>query len=434
MALGWLLLLTGLTISAVAIYYSVIGLAAIFAAAVIPIIVMGTTLEVAKLVCASWLKANWERVPLLMKAYMTVAVIVLMLITSMGIFGFLSKAHLDQTLVGGDVQSQLSLIDEKINIERENITNARSVIQQMDAAVTGVIATGDQEIKSRDGTVRIQSAAERSLQIRRSQAKDRQALTQQIEQAQGRIVLLQEQSAPVRAEMRKVEAEVGPIKYIAKLIYGDDPGTNLLEKAVTWVIIVIVIVFDPLAIIMLLAAQMTFQWHRLEKASSVKAPPAYERDDAPLTNDQIAQIKASAGGYSLTTDSDQNVVAAAAVTNQDTHSDQQSDDNYAHTQIEIASETPSTALGGDITAPEEPVVPVITESELEKWNKMITEAERAVESEKAQTTVEERVARGESFIDGDAREVVLETDLESSKKKTYMTKDDLGQLLVKEKK
>lgn len=434
MALGWLLLLTGLTISAVAIYYSVIGLAAIFAAAVIPIIVMGTTLEVAKLVCASWLKANWERVPLLMKAYMTVAVIVLMLITSMGIFGFLSKAHLDQTLVGGDVQSQLSLIDEKINIERENITNARSVIQQMDAAVTGVIATGDQEIKSRDGTVRIQSAAERSLQIRRSQAKDRQALTQQIEQAQGRIVLLQEQSAPVRAEMRKVEAEVGPIKYIAKLIYGDDPGTNLLEKAVTWVIIVIVIVFDPLAIIMLLAAQMTFQWHRLEKASSVKAPPAYERDDAPLTNDQIAQIKASAEGYSLTTDSDQNVVAAAAVTNQDTHSDQQSDDNYAHTQIEIASETPATALGGDITAPEEPVVPVITESELEKWNKMITEAERAVESEKAQTTVEERVARGESFIDGDAREVVLETDLESSKKKTYMTKDDLGQLLVKEKK
>lgn len=434
MALGWLLLLTGLTISAVAIYYSVIGLAAIFAAAVIPIIVMGTTLEVAKLVCASWLKANWERVPLLMKAYMTVAVIVLMLITSMGIFGFLSKAHLDQTLVGGDVQSQLSLIDEKINIERENITNARSVIQQMDAAVTGVIATGDQEIKSRDGTVRIQSAAERSLQIRRSQAKDRQALTQQIEQAQGRIVLLQEQSAPVRAEMRKVEAEVGPIKYIAKLIYGDDPGTNLLEKAVTWVIIVIVIVFDPLAIIMLLAAQMTFQWHRLEKASSVKAPPAYERDDAPLTNDQIAQIKASAEGYSLTTDSDQNVVAAAAVTNQDSHSDQQSDDNYAHTQIEIASETPSTALGGDITAPEEPVVPVITESELEKWNKMITEAERAVESEKAQTTVEERVARGESFIDGDAREVVLETDLESSKKKTYMTKDDLGQLLVKEKK
>lgn len=434
MALGWLLLLTGLTISAVAIYYSVIGLAAIFAAAVIPIIVMGTTLEVAKLVCASWLKANWERVPLLMKAYMTVAVIVLMLITSMGIFGFLSKAHLDQTLVGGDVQSQLSLIDEKINIERENITNARSVIQQMDAAVTGVIATGDQEIKSRDGTVRIQSAAERSLQIRRSQAKDRQALTQQIEQAQERIVLLQEQSAPVRAEMRKVEAEVGPIKYIAKLIYGDDPGTNLLEKAVTWVIIVIVIVFDPLAIIMLLAAQMTFQWHRLEKASSVKAPPAYERDDAPLTNDQIAQIKASAEGYSLTTDSDQNVVAAAAVTNQDSHSDQQSDDNYAHTQIEIASETPSTALGGDITAPEEPVVPVITESELEKWNKMITEAERAVESEKAQTTVEERVARGESFIDGDAREVVLETDLESSKKKTYMTKDDLGQLLVKEKK
>ena len=113
MILAYLLLLTGLTISAVAIYYSVVGLTAIFSAAIIPIIVMGSALEIAKLVCASWLKANWERSPRFIKAYMTLAVVVLMLITSMGIFGFLSKAHNDQNLVSGDVQSKIAIYDEK---------------------------------------------------------------------------------------------------------------------------------------------------------------------------------------------------------------------------------------------------------------------------------------------------------------------------------
>ena len=111
MILGLLLLATGLIISAVAIYYSVIGLAAIFAAATIPIYIMGGSLEVAKLVCASWLKANWDRAPTFIKAYMMTAVIVLMFITSMGIFGFLSKAHTDQNLVSGDVQSKIAIYD-----------------------------------------------------------------------------------------------------------------------------------------------------------------------------------------------------------------------------------------------------------------------------------------------------------------------------------
>jgi hypothetical protein len=437
MTLAWLLLLTGLTISAVAIYYSVIGLAAVFAAAAIPVYIMGTTLEVAKLVCASWLKANWERIPALMKLYMTTAVVVLMLITSMGIFGFLSKAHLDQNIVSGDVQSKISLVDEKIKIERENIGNAQQLIKQMDAVVNGVMATGDQTVTLRDGSTRIKSAAERSLQIRRSQAKDRAALTKQIEESQTRIVTLQEEVAPIRAEMRQVEAKVGPIKYIAALIYGDNPDANILEKAVTWVIIVIVVVFDPLAIIMLLAAQMTFQWNRRKDDELVpsKQEPTYERDDGPLTNEQLAQIKASAEGNSLTTESNQNIVEEATVTNQDIDRSEQSNDNYEHTQIEVPSETPSTALGGDITAPEEPVVPGTTESELEKWNKMLAEAERAVQNENVQSTVEERVARGETFIDGAGKEVTLEPDFpEPSKKKTYMTKDDLGKLQIKEKK
>lgn len=277
-----LLALAGLTLSAVAIYYSVIGLTAVFAAAFWPVVVMGTTLEVSKLVAASWLKAYWEKIPLGMKVYMSTAVIVLMIITSMGIFGFLSKAHLDQNIVSGDVSSKIALVDEKIKIERETISNAQEVIKQMDAAVNGVIATGDQTTKLRDGTTRVQSAAERSLQIRRSQAKDRAALTKQIDEAQSRIVKLQEEVAPIRAQMRKVEAEVGPIKYIAKLIYGDNPDANLLEKAVTWVILIIVFVFDPLAVLMLLGAQMTWKWHREQKQEPEPVDTGYVQGPWPF--------------------------------------------------------------------------------------------------------------------------------------------------------
>jgi hypothetical protein len=410
MTLAWLLLLTGLTISAVAIYYSVIGLAAVFAAAAVPVYIMGTTLEVAKLVCASWLKANWERIPALMKLYMTTAVVVLMLITSMGIFGFLSKAHLDQNIVSGDVQSKIALVDEKIKIERENIADAQQVIKQMDAAVTGVIATGDQTVTLRNGSTRVNSAAERSLQIRRSQAKDRAALTKQIEESQTRIVTLQEEVAPIRAEMRQVEAKVGPIKYIAALIYGDNPDANILEKAVTWVIIIIVVVFDPLAIIMLLAAQMSFQWHRKDLTAVL---PAYEQDDSPLTTDQLEQIKETF-----------NQKVEPVITKQFIDHGEHPKDNfgYEHTQTEVPSETPLTALGGDITAPEEPVVASTAESELEKWNKMVSEAERAVEAE---------LDRGEELLQAENISASTDDSIESSKKKTYMTKNLEGKIEIK---
>jgi hypothetical protein len=255
MILAWLLLLTGLTISAVAIYYSVVGLAAIFSAAVIPIYIMGSSLEVAKLVCASWLKANWERAPLLMKTYMTTAVTVLMIITSMGIFGFLSKAHSDQSLVSGDVLSKIAVYDEQINTEKSNIESAKKALTQMDAQVDQMLGRTDSD-----------KGAERAVSIRKQQAKERANLQAEITKAQKNISALQAQRAPIAAEVRKVEAEVGPIKYIAKFIYGDHGADeNMLERAVTWIIILIVIVFDPLAVIMLLAAQMTFQWHKEEK-------------------------------------------------------------------------------------------------------------------------------------------------------------------------
>jgi hypothetical protein len=285
MILGALLLLAGLTISAVAIFYSVIGLAAIFAGATIPIYIMGGTLEIAKLIAAAWLKANWHRPMGFIKYYMSAAVLVLMLITSMGIFGFLSKAHLDQAVPTGDVQSQVALIDEKIKTQRDNIDASRKALAQMDAQVDARLSRSDDD-----------RGAERAVQIRRAQARERTVLQNEIAKAQTEIAVLNEQKAPIASKLRAVEAEVGPIKYIATFIYGDDPDKNLLEKAVTWVIILIVIVFDPLAIAMLLAAQMTFQWHRKEKEEQALAnpiAPAYEPDDGPITDEQLNEIQSA---------------------------------------------------------------------------------------------------------------------------------------------
>lgn len=283
MILGTLLLLAGLTISAVAIFYSVIGLAAIFAGATIPIYIMGGTLEVAKLIAAAWLKANWHRPMGFIKYYMSAAVLVLMLITSMGIFGFLSKAHLDQAVPTGDVQSQVALIDEKIKTQRDNIDAARRALAQMDAQVDARLSRSDDD-----------RGAERAVQIRRAQARERTVLQNEIAKAQTEIAVLNEEKAPIASKLRAVEAEIGPIKYIASFIYGNDPDKNLLEKAVMWVIILIVIVFDPLAIAMLLAAQMTFQWHRKEKEEKALAnsiATAYEPDNGSLTESQIDQIR-----------------------------------------------------------------------------------------------------------------------------------------------
>jgi hypothetical protein len=287
MILAWLLLVTGLTISAVAIYYSVIGLAAIFAAATIPIYIMGGSLEIAKIVCASWLKANWSRVPLLMKWYMTIAVVVLMIITSMGIFGFLSKAHSDQNLVSGEVLSKIAIYDEKIKTAKENIDANRKALKQMDEAVDQVMGRSQDE-----------KGADKAVAIRRAQQKERARLQSEIQAEQKAIASLTEERAPIAADVRQVEAKVGPVKYIAALIYGDNPDANILEKAVTWVIIVIVSVFDPLAIIMLLAAQMSFQWLREQKkAESDKntvvepAAVAVQPDLAEEANALIAEIE-----------------------------------------------------------------------------------------------------------------------------------------------
>ena len=248
--IAYLALLSGLSISAVAVYYSVVGLTAIFAAAVIPIIIMGTTLEISKLVATVWLKQNWKTAPLLIKTYLVIAIVILMIITSMGIFGFLSKAHSDQNLVSGDVLAKIAVYDEKIKTAKENIEVNRKQLKQMDESVDQVMGRSADE-----------KGADKSVALRKSQSKDRARLLQDISTEQKIISSLNEERAPVAAEVRKVEAEVGPIKYIAAFFYGNTDPT-ILEKSVTWVIITIIIVFDPLAIILLLAGQISFQEFR----------------------------------------------------------------------------------------------------------------------------------------------------------------------------
>lgn len=255
--IAYLTLLSGLSLSAVAIYYSVIGLTAIFSAAVIPIIVMGIILEVSKLVATIWLKQNWSIAPRTIKIYLSIAITILMLITSMGIFGFLSKSHSDQTLVSGDVLSKIAVYDEKIKVAKDNIDANRKALKQLDEAVDQVMARSSTE-----------QGADKAVQIRRSQAKERARLLQEIQTEQKKISTLNEERAPIAAEVRKVEAEVGPIKYIASFIYGETDKT-LLEKAVIWVIIIIVLVFDPLAVILLLASQVSFQKFREIKTTNI---------------------------------------------------------------------------------------------------------------------------------------------------------------------
>ena len=290
MFLSLITLAVALSLSVIAAYYSIAGLTAIFAAAVVPIMIMGSILELAKVVVTLWLHEYWSRARWLMKLYLVPAVLMLMLITSMGIFGFLSKAHSDQNLVSGDVQAKIAIYDEKIKTEKENIEANRKALKQMDEGVDSVLGRSTTE-----------TGAEKAVAMRKSQQKERGRLQNEILQSQKSIAELNDARAPIAAEVRKVEAEVGPIKYIAALIYGDNQDINVLERAVRWVIILLVCVFDPLAIMMLLAATESLKWAREKpKQDDVedgyKTPwpvdpiPAHESDTGPLTDEQIQEF------------------------------------------------------------------------------------------------------------------------------------------------
>lgn len=289
-----LTLLVAIMLSGVAAWYSIQGLMAIFAAAVVPIIVMGGSLEFAKVVTTVWLHKYWHRASWVMKSYLIPAVIALALLTSMGIFGFLSKAHSDQSLISGDVGAKIAVYDQKIETANANIVANRKALEQMDAQVDQLL-----------GRTTDDRGANRAVTVRKQQRAERIRLNQEIQADQELIAKTNEESAPIRAEIRKIEAEVGPIKYIAALIYGDDPDNNLLERAVRWVIILIVLVFDPLALTLMLAAQSSYKWleedEEAEKLDGFKealaeafAPTEEVADDGPIQEDD-AQLDDGVG-------------------------------------------------------------------------------------------------------------------------------------------
>jgi hypothetical protein len=253
--------LSAISISVIAAGYSIMGLATLFAGAVVPIIAMGSALEVGKLVAASWLYNNWHNklVPKTIKAYLTFAVVVLIFITSMGIFGFLSKAHLDQVQPTSSNNIKIELIDKQINQQELIITRANKTLSLLDSTLEKYV---DMEYVTR------------GLKEREKQKPERDALTLAINNASDMIAELTDKKGTLQLEQDKIEAEVGPIKYIAELIYGEEAKDHF-DKAVRWVIIVLIFVFDPLAVLLLIAANISLRSRKVAK----------EEDEAKVQKD-----------------------------------------------------------------------------------------------------------------------------------------------------
>ena len=249
-----LLTFSALAVSAVAGYFSIAGLMAIFPAAAIPILAMGVVLEIAKLVTASWIYRNWSKAQVMLKVYFTSAVVILSLITSMGIYGFLSKAHLEHSVTTGDKTLQIGRVDSRIDSQQRRIDDANRVIEQLDQTVETLIDYD--RIRGNDG----------AIAVRQSQENERESLNLVIDNATTALDELLEQKLALETEQLQVEVEVGPIKYIAELIY-QESDKKTLDKAVRFVIILLVLVFDPLAILLVIAANMSLLERRGERIS-----------------------------------------------------------------------------------------------------------------------------------------------------------------------
>ena len=242
--INYITLLTAILISVVAAYFSIAGLVSIFAASVIPVAIMATSLEVGKLISVSWLYHNWDHTPRILKSYLLTAIFVLMFITSLGIFGFLSKAHIDQTLSTSNNDIEISIFNNQIENKQRSISDKEKVIKQLDDIIQTLIDA--RRIRGREG----------SLAVRKLQEPDRKALTNAIEND---IMVVQElrlRKSVLKKEQVGFEAEIGPIKYIAELFYGNEAPQSVLEESVRWIILIIIFAFDPLAVLLLLAANI----------------------------------------------------------------------------------------------------------------------------------------------------------------------------------
>jgi len=275
--LVYITLITALAISAVAAYYSIVGLVAIFAASAVPIIIMGSVLEVGKLVTASWLYQNWNRAPFLLKSYFTVAVAVLMLITSMGIYGFLSKAHIDQGVGAGDAQAQIELIEQRIAQEQTTINRYEQQLTQLDEALSRYIELG---------------AVTKGLEARKEQEPEREAIRTGVDNSYSQIDTYRSEIAELKSEVRAFEVEVGPVKYIAELLGQED-----LDAAVRYVILCLIFVFDPLAVLLVIAANMAFQQKKViavpeePNASHIPEDLKYETSSGTAVKTKFKEVE-----------------------------------------------------------------------------------------------------------------------------------------------
>jgi len=540
MALGILVLITALAISAVAIYYSIAGLVAIFAAAALPIMIMGGALEIGKLVTAVWLHKYWEQAKWWLKGYLATAVVILMFITSMGIFGFLSKAHIEQTSAGTESVAQVERLITEIGRQEEIIVRAETkiialqtsgtgsdaniqnqidkeqkridtaydriqpAIAEQNAIIANVTTLFQRELANIDASIanlqsyidagdikkaqgmigskadgaygpktaaaftawtdakklernewiqKIQDAAQSDTivsarkeisnlrdkadnQIAESNklinrlrtqvgktdkadeidmAVDEQTL--RIKNANAEIDLLTDEKYSLEGEYRKLEAEVGPIKYIAEFVYGESADKNMLEEAVRWVIIVIIFVFDPLAVLLLIASQYTFDFARKnrkekkddddrinEKIDPVEHGPV----GTVLPEEPVAETDATDRG--LEQDEVQPDVPAEEVTNkvdiidppiEEVDADGDGlDDNTGQPLTGVISTTGSWA-----TPPKKKVELLEESNDLDKWNKWVEAAEEEVTKETIDKRAQELASQEDDKHWNDAKRI-----------------------------
>ena len=254
MFFGLLTLLVALAISTVAAYYSIVGLMAIFAGATTAIAIMGVVLEIGKLICASWTFQNWKTSPFTIRSYFIVAVVVLMLITSLGIFGFLSRAHITQSSPTALLEERIERIDLKVNQRQTQINRYQGRLDTLDQALQRYIELG---------------AISKGLSKIGAMDNETNLLKTKISTLETEIDGLTDKKYGMKTELNLAEVEVGPIRYVASMIY-DDVSESQLEEAVRWIIVLLIFVFDPLAVVLVIAANISLRDYRRERKMATK--------------------------------------------------------------------------------------------------------------------------------------------------------------------
>ena len=254
MFFGLLTLLTALAISTVAAWYSIIGLMAIFAGATTAIAVMGVCLEIGKLICASWTFTNWKSCPVIMRSYFIIAVVVLMLITSLGIFGFLSRAHITQSNPTSLMEERIERIELKVNQRQIQINRYQGRLDTLDQALQRYIELG---------------AISKGLAKIGAMDNETNLLKTKIQGLENEIDGLMDEKYELKTNLSLAEVETGPIKYVASMLY-DEVSASELETAVRWIIILLIFVFDPLAVVLVIAANISLRDYRRERKMATK--------------------------------------------------------------------------------------------------------------------------------------------------------------------